>query len=727
MPAPTRIPSVPPVSDRLLRTTALGEDVGRLKYVSGAREEALHRLDLNTVEDLLLHIPRRYLDFTHAYSIEQAPLGEVCTIVATVDRVTLKHPRPRLSVVEVSLVDDTGVLQLAFFKQPWLAKQLSRGDRLAVQGKVEFSYGFKQMSSPHYERLDERAGAGGMIPVHGVCEGVSVAWMRRIVSGALERVGDFADHLPARLRARRGVMSASRALRAIHFPRSQAEREQARQRLAYDELLHLQLALRLRNDANLLDVTPYAHTPGAHVDAFRHVLPYTLTDEQDAAVADILGDMQDGSHVMNRLLLGDVGTGKTAVACFGLAAVADSGSQGCVMAPTSVLAQQYAHKSGPLLERAGVSWALLTGATPAAERADIVQRLATGELQVLFGTHAVLSEDVVFRRLSLVVIDEQHRFGVGQRNALRAKGPGADLLVMTATPIPRTLALSVYGDLDVSIIRNRPVAGAGVETKVLTEANRDIAYGAIRDAVSAGKRAYVICPMVEPTDHPDELDDVPGLDLDEDGRPRPVHLHNVVEEAERLRITFKEAHVGILHGRMSAREKDEAIAAFRSGEIDILVSTTVVEVGVDVPAATVMVIEDGERFGLATLHQLRGRVGRGGDKGTCFVMTHATSGGRRGPAQERLEALERTQDGFALAEMDLRLRHEGEILGLRQHGGVSLRFVDLDADVELIEAAHEDANELLRYASTLQSVATLPLRQEVIRRYGDVFKEVSGG
>ena len=395
------------------------------------------------------------------------------------------------------------------------------------------------------------------------------------------------------------------------------------------------------------------------------------------------------------------------------------------MAPTGVLAQQYAHKSGPLLERAGITWALLTGATSASEREDMLHRLASGELQVLFGTHAVLSDDVVFRELSLVIIDEQHRFGVNQRNALRAKGPGADLLVMTATPIPRTLALSVYGDLDVSIIRKRPVAGAGVATHVLTEANRDVAYGAVREALAAGRRAYVICPMVEPTDHAEDLEDVPGIAGEDD--QQHVRLHNVVEETERLKTVFRDARIDMLHGRMPAQEKDRAIARFRAGETDVLVSTTVVEVGVDVPDATVMIIEDGERFGLATLHQLRGRVGRGDHAGLCYVMTHAGAGGRRSPAQDRLEALERTDDGFSLAEMDLRLRHEGEILGLRQHGGVSLRFVDLDADVELIEDAHEDAQELLRYASTLQSVATLPMRQEVVKRYGDVFKEVSGG
>ena len=545
--------------------------------------------------------------------------------------------------------------------------------------------------------------------------------MRRIASVALEQVGVFCDPVPASLRARRQLMSLSRALRTIHFPRLMSEVRLARRRLAYDELMYLQLALRLRNDGDLLDVAPFAHSVGAHVRAMRDALPFALSDEQEAAVADILGDMCDAGHVMNRLLLGDVGTGKTAVACVALACAADSGNQACVMAPTGVLARQYAVKSGPLLGAAGISWALLTGSTAAAERSSILERVASGVLDVVFGTHAVLNDDLRFRRLSLVVIDEQHRFGVGQRNVLRGKGPGADLLVMTATPIPRTLALSVYGDLDTSIIRHRPVPGAGVSTVALESGSRDIAYGAVRDALAQGRQAYVICPMVSPQDALEQLDDVPGLDIDENGRARQAAtLHDVETEATDIRRLIPGARVEVLHGKMAPKAKDDVIDRFGKGEIDILVSTTVVEVGVDVPNATVMLIENGERFGLATLHQLRGRVGRGSNPGTCYVLT-------KSPAWERLQALAKTDDGFELAEMDLRLRHEGEILGLRQHGGVTLRFVDLDADVDLIEAAHEDAEELLRYSRDLTACATMPMRHEVIARYGDVFKEVSGG
>lgn len=720
--------AAPRVSARLEKTGALSIDISRLKYVSGAREDALRRLGIESTGDLLAHIPHRYLDFSHSFSIEEAPLGRVVTIVATVDRVVEKRPRPKLSVTEVMLADASGVLRVSFFKQPWIARQINVGDRLAVMGKVEFAYGFKQMAGPHYEVLDAASAVGSIVPVHGVSEGLSVAWMRRIISSALESLGTCPDPIPVALRSKRGLMSLSRTLRAIHFPVSMGERDLARKRLAYEEVLLLLLALRLRNDDNLLDIDAVSHIFGGHATAARNELPFKLSEEQACALDEIVHDMTSSDHVMNRLLLGDVGTGKTAVATVALAMCADTGTQACVMAPTSVLARQYATSCMPVLERAGVTSALLTGSTSARERAVLCDRLERGEIDVLFGTHAVLEDDVRFRRLSLVVIDEQHRFGVGQRNLLRSKGPGADLLVMSATPIPRTLALSVYGDLDTSIIRHRPVEGAGVKTRVLDESNRDIAYSAIRSAIEGGHQAYVICPLVEEKEGEDDLEDVPGLERDDDGRMVSAPpLHSVAAESERLGRVFPDVCVGVLHGRLPAREKDRIIDSFRAGEIDILVSTTVVEVGVDVPNATVMVIENGERFGLATLHQLRGRVGRGRLPGACFVMAPKTGRQRHTPATDRLEALEKTNDGFSLAQMDLRLRHEGEILGMRQHGGVSLRFVDLDTDADLIEAAHEDADELLRYSPTLSSRATMPLRFCVVDRYGDIFKEVSGG
>ena len=383
-------------------------------------------------------------------------------------------------------------------------------------GKVEFAYGFKQMASPHFEKLEDGRAAGTILPVHYVSDGVSQAWMRRIVSGALEVVGNPFDPIPARLRVKRRLMSNARALRSIHFP---LEYGRARHRAAASCLRGMSLpsagaapAQRRRPGR----CGTYAHAAGEHLAALKQALPFSLSDEQQAAFQDILRDMCDGGRVMNHLLLGDVGTGKTAVAACALAVAADSALSPALWRLRACWRANMPIRLAPCSSQAGMSWHVLTGATPAAEREQIHAQLESGELDVLFGTHAVLSDNVAFKHLSLVVIDEQHRFGVGQRNALRAKGPGADLLVMTATPIPRTLALSVYGDLDTSIIRRRPVPGAGVTTRVLTESSRDLAYGAIREAYEKGQQAYVICPLVEPSDSADELEDVPGIARDDE-------------------------------------------------------------------------------------------------------------------------------------------------------------------------------------------------------------------
>jgi ATP-dependent DNA helicase RecG len=706
---------------RLARTRAWDADVSRLRFARGARSEALERIGMRTVRDVLLHVPHRYLDFTNVTKIAWADMGAECTVVGTVDKVTLKKPRPRMQIVEVMLLDDSGVLRCSFFKQPWLAEQLHQGDTLAVSGKVSFAYGFKQMTPQFHEvvaREGEAQGQAGfarLLPVHGVTEGLSAAWMRRIASAAVADWGDAADFMPAALVAKNGLMSEARAIREAHFPACKPAAERARRRLAYDELMCLQAALLARREIELAGVTAHVHvTDGPRKQALLAAMPFALTGEQTAAVEEILADMAS-ERPMNRLLLGDVGTGKTAVAAVALAAVADSASQAAVMAPTSVLARQYAEKLGPLFDAAGISWALVTGATSPVEREDISARLATGELCVLFGTTAVLGDDMAFRDLSLVVVDEQHRFGVNQRGRLRSKGTAPDQLTMTATPIPRTLALSVYGDLACSRIRERPHAGAGVTTKLLTTENADVAHTAIAEAVAAGHQAYVICPLVDEADDGSELDDVPEELSRADAKP-----HSAQATYERLRSrVFKDANVGLLTGRMSAAEKDEAMAAFREGRTQVLVSTTVVEVGVDVPNATVMMIWDADRFGLATLHQLRGRVGRGKDAGTVFLVSAARG---NSPARRRLNALARTSDGLELAETDLRLRHEGEVLGYRQSGGVTLTLVDLVADADLVAAAHEDALALVEADPALSGARNRPLAREVRRRFGAYFE-----
>ena len=715
----TTAPSIGPAAERLTRSCSLADDVGRLRYVSGARAKALDRLGIERVRDLLLHVPHRYLDFTHTVRIAMADVGQEVTVVGTVDKVTLKRPRPRMQIVEMYVLDDSGVIQATFFRQPWIADTVHAGDTVALSGKVTFAYGFKQMKAPFYEVLSSGEQGGSyarVLPVHSVGEGITASWMRRIVAAALADVGDVCDFLPARLVARRALMSEARALRQVHFPLGMPAKEPARRRLAYDELLCLQLALLIRQRLSLAGISPTTHKiDGPTMRALLAALPFRLKEEQRQAAREILDDMAE-PQVMNRLLLGDVGTGKTAVAAVALAAVADTGSQAAVMAPTSVLARQYAEKLGPLLDAAGISWALVTGSTPPDERALACGRIASGACTVTFGTTAILSDDIEFSHLSLVVIDEQHRFGVDQRAALRRKGAGADLLSMTATPIPRTLALSVYGDLSCSRITHRPRPGAGITTHGLAPENLDVAWTAIREAVDAGHQAYVICPLVEDSDDDSDLDDVP-----EASRSGASQLHSATHTYESLsKTTFADLNVALLHGRQSATEKDEVMSRFRSGETQVLVSTTVIEVGVDVPNATVMLVMDADRFGLATLHQLRGRVGRGDVPGTVYLACAAKKGS---PARTRLDALEATSDGFELAELDLRLRHEGEVLGYRQSGGVSLRVVDMGSDFDLVQAAHEDARELARKDPSLSMPENGALALEVQDRFGVYFQE----
>lgn len=713
--------AVSDASARVLRTCSLTDDVGSLRYARGKRRQALERLGLLRVRDVLLHLPHRYLDFSNVTKIGFADVGSDATVVGTVDRVVLKKPRPRMQIVELYAMDETGVLVATFFRQPWIAEQVHEGDVVALSGKVTFGYGFRQMKAPFYEVVGGGGTSAGtyarILPVHPVTEGVSASWMRRIVAAAIADAADVCDPVPHTLTTRLGLMSLGRALREVHFPTTLASAEQARRRLAYDELLTLQLTLLTRQRLELEGLKPFTHVvDGPRLRALVEALPFALTDEQQEATRQILDDMS-APRIMNRLLLGDVGTGKTAVALVAVAAAADSGTQAAVMAPTSVLARQYAEKLGGLLDAAGITWALVTGATGQAERTRIANDLQSGALQCLFGTTALLSDDLAFAKLSLVVIDEQHRFGVNQRLALRQKGAAADLLTMTATPIPRTLALSLYGDLSCSRIRHRPRPGAGIVTKVVSPENIDLAYGAIRDAVATAHQAYVICPLVDERDDGHELDDVP-----ERSRSGAKQLHAATSTLASLgQSALRGMRLGLLTGRMSASEKDEVMDRFRTGELDVLVATTVVEVGVDVPNATAMLVFDADRFGLATLHQLRGRVGRGDDAGTVYLCCAAKRGT---PARERLDALEATSDGFELAELDLRLRREGEVLGYRQHGGVSLRICDLDSDKDLVEAAHDDARAIAAQDLALEQPLHVALALECKDRFGAYFKEM---
>lgn len=711
----------------------LDEPVGRVRSVSPARAGALAKLGIHTVRDLLTHFPRRYIDLSAKKTILSACIGSQCTIEGVVHEIKLKRPRPRLTLVEIALVDDTGVLMVTCFRQPWLMDRIKVGMRVAVAGKLEFDFGFKRMTNPYLETLqDFQPGEGMIIPVHPACEKVSAAWMRHFIGNALKLCAGLYDPLPFELRVKYRLMSRAAALSAIHFPHSMDEVNEARRRLVYEELLLLELKLMAETNARSSGCVPFSHiTDGPHVNALAQALPFTLTEEQKRAKDDILAVLA-APRVANHMLLGDVGTGKTVVAAFALAAAADSHTQAFFMAPTEVLARQHIEKLKPLLDAGGIRCEILSGSTASTRRKAICTRLMRGEIDVLIGTHALLEDDVVPKRLSLVVIDEQQRFGVGQRAKLLAKGQAPDALFLTATPIPRTLALALFGSLTLSYIKTRPYAQVLRKTHVFSKADCGHAYDAAREALMRGEQVYVVCPLIGQDKNErdakaardkaearrreidEEAYEYAAISIEDDGDFEGDDVAAATKEAAYLQATvFADWCVELLHGRLPAAEKQAVMQRFRNGEVQVLVATTVIEVGVDVPNATVMIIQDADRFGLSQLHQLRGRVGRGEKPASIYLLSASKSS----TALVRLQAMERTDDGFELAYYDLSLRREGDILGNRQHGASGLKLVNVVRDGSIIEAAHADALALMHEDPTLEDAAHRPLAREIRRAF----------
>ena len=668
----------------------------------------LAQLGLLVVRDLVHYYPRDYVDYANLRRISTLEPGQTATIVATVRRShAFVSPRnPNLGILELQVQDPTGRLRISrfyagrrFSSPGWLAsqqRQFPTGATVAVSGLVkETAYG-PAFQDPLIEVLEhahaplQSQSIGRLLPVYGLTEGLTAERLRQAVAAVLPVVDGCPEPLPAQLRQQEQLLERAQALQAIHQPRDQASLAAARNRLVFDEFLLLQLGLAQRRRqlkaAQALPLTAADPiNPGANpavvdlVSRFLDLLPFALTGAQQRVLAEIRADL--GRHEpMARLVQGDVGSGKTVVALAALLTAIEAGCQGALMAPTEVLAQQHAAKIIGWLNQLHVRSALLTGSTPMRQRRRLLEDLANGQLQLLVGTHALLEDPVDFARLGLVVVDEQHRFGVNQRNRLLAKGLQPHLLTMTATPIPRTLALSLHGDLDVSQIDELPPNRQPIETRVLRGSARQQAYDLIRDQVVRGQRAYVVLPLVEESDK---------LDL-----RSAVEVH-----AQLSTEVFADLSVGLLHGRLSSEAKQEAIAAFAEGRTQVLVSTTVVEVGVDVPAATVMVIEHADRFGLAQLHQLRGRVGRGAAQSHCLLINDSSNP----QAAQRLNLLERSSDGFEIAEMDLRLRGPGQVLGTRQSGLPDLALASLSTDGAVLERARSVAQQITASDPDLQS------------------------
>jgi ATP-dependent DNA helicase RecG len=685
--------------------------VSTLDSVKPRKAQALADFGVHSVLDLLTTYPRRYIDRTRAADVADLAVGDEAVIFAEVRRVRGSRPRGR-SRVEVLVADESGEVALVFFNQPWREDQLSVGSQLLVWGKLTEFRGRRQMAHPVVDlvaRVESGAAASRMLQVIPVYPASAKAGLTSweigtYVKEALERAGPMADPLPAGVRRRLRLKGRTEAFRAIHIPERPADPWPARDRLVLDELLRLQLILVLRRRAMERaarairhQVSPSELTPGEPrtlVERFVAGLPFTLTGAQRRALAQILADMA-GPLPMHRLLQGDVGSGKTVVAVGAMLAAVQGGHQGALMAPTEVLADQHFFGVRALVEglevkdpeRLGgsrpVAVGLLTNRVTAKERARVVADLAAGRLDLVIGTHALLTEDVRFASLGAVVVDEQHRFGVEQRALLRAKGrieaagSGAtvdpDLLVMTATPIPRTAAMVVFGDLDMTVVDELPPGRAPVTTQWARGGLEEAAaWERVRTEVAGGHRAYVICPLVEESER--------------------VAARSAVEEHRRLSEgVLSGLEVGLLHGQMPTAQKKEVMDRFRDGLLQVLVATTVIEVGIDVPEATVVVVEDADRFGIAQLHQLRGRVGRSSLPSWCYLLGAASSEG----GETRLSALERTTDGFELAEVDLELRGEGTILGERQTGSSGLRLAKLRRDREWVDRARLVAEEIV--------------------------------
>lgn len=661
------------------------------QYVDEPRAKLFSNLNIHTIEELLFHAPARFLDVRPWKAIGFAELGEGAYI-GTVHEIKVKRPRPRLTITEIAITDGTGVLVGVWFNQPWIQKSYAVGERVIFAGSVGMNYGLKQIKNPYVEKLgEEKDQFEGFLPIYPLTEGISQGWMRRIIAMALYDFGNTIDILPYTLRKKHNFYGRSQALRLLHFPHFMEQYDRARQRLAYEELLIFELMAARKRHRETVQTHGIAHAmPQDFSQRIESVLPFVLTDEQRRAVDEILADMQ-APHPMNRMLLGDVGTGKTLVAFVGLALAAVQGKQAAMMAPTEVLAQQYADKLGPLLDKLEVSWALLTGSTSASDKKEILAKLSSHEVSIVFGTHALIQPAVEFAYLSFVVVDEQHRFGVKQRKTLKDKGDNPDVLVMSATPIPRTLAATAYGDLAISRITQRPHANAGFTTSFLHHHQAYQAYDAIKQAVKEGQQAYVVCALI------DESSESEIIAAETQAR----HLQN---------FELAQCRVGLLTGKMRPAEKAEVMEKFKAHELDVLVATTVIEVGVDVPNATCMVILDADRFGVAQLHQLRGRVGRGDVPGRVWLVSDAKSK----ESQERFKALLSTDDGFELAEFDLKQRGPGDLLGVRQSGLVTFRLADLATDQDLVLRARADAFELVAHDYELQG-ASLSFVREAVR------------
>lgn len=664
-------------------------DVRELKGIGEQRQKKLEKLGIFTIADLLRHYPREYKDRSQITKIAELPLNETAVFLAQVKEEGQNSRHGRLIYTRMKVYDETGAVWVVWYNQPYMKNALKIGEWYLFTGKLQQKYGKKEIPSPEYEHIGENFAGGRILPVYPSVEGLSQKMLRNLMEEALGQMrGGAQEILPAWLRQAYHLAEQNFAIENIHFPKTEQGFYDARRRLVFEELFLLQTALyRLKQTMEESgEGIPFGQREA--LAEGEGLLPFALTAAQKRVLGELEADMTSGRS-MNRLVQGDVGSGKTAVAMLASYWAIKNGYQAALMAPTEVLAQQHAASFREIFAPAGINVVLLTGGISAKEKRERLAQIASGEAQMVIGTHALIRSGVAFQRLGLAITDEQHRFGVRQRSLLAGQGENAHTLVMTATPIPRTLALILYGDLDISIIDELPPGRKKIDTSAVDSRYHPRIYAFIQKHIAQGQQAYVICPMIEENEK--------------------IAAQAVLQYTEELKRELPDCCICCVHGKMKPKEKQAIMEGFAAGKIDVLVSTTVIEVGVNVPNATIMLIENAERFGLAQLHQLRGRVGRGSEKSYCILVSDT----KTKEAKARMKTMTESEDGFLISEKDLKLRGPGEFFGIRQHGLPELKIADLTRDMAILQEAQRAAAALLQRDAALEKEEHRLLRERL--------------